>query len=107
MGVTNLASRLDLASLRCAGCDKSPPEIRKYVILAAANEKRAAVYVWENETTLHRETGAFLCGACLHLCQKLRLEPKWIATPENLTMVLPEIWGHRRRFRVASADVPA
>lgn len=55
--------------LICNGCGKSPSEIDEYV--SAANERHSGVadmtpdeYVWQEEGTLNRESGHFLCTDC-------------------------------------------
>ena len=56
--------------LLCVGCGKTPSELDEYV--GAASEEATGVvggmtpddYVWEEEGTLNRENGHFLCTNC-------------------------------------------
>lgn len=60
----------DYIDLLCVGCGKSPSELDEYV--AAASEEATGVaggmtpddYVWQEEGTLNRENGHFLCTSC-------------------------------------------
>lgn len=56
--------------LICTGCGKSPSELDEYV--SAASEEATRVpggitpddYCWDEEGTLNRENGHFLCTSC-------------------------------------------
>jgi hypothetical protein len=55
--------------LICVGCNKRPNELAEYV--SAASEAHSGVadmtaddYVWQEEGTLNRENGHFLCTNC-------------------------------------------
>lgn len=55
--------------LLCVGCGKTPSELEEYV--NAASEEASGKpdmtpddYVWQEEGTLNRENGHFLCTSC-------------------------------------------
>jgi hypothetical protein len=55
--------------LICVGCNKRPNELAEYV--SAASEAHSGVtdmtaddYVWQEEGTLNRENGHFICSEC-------------------------------------------
>lgn len=56
-------------TLICSGCNKSPSELDEYI--AAASPEHSGLpnmtpedYCWEEEGTLNRENGHFLCTHC-------------------------------------------
>ena len=87
------ASKYDLAMLHCVGCQKTPSQIKRYRVMSAIDGRRASIHVWEKESTLYRETGAFLCDACWHACRKLNLNKNWVASPVNVPEVQLLMWG--------------
>lgn len=50
--------------LICAGCGKPPSEIDEYVAVASVENMTPDDYCWEEEGTLNRENGHFLCTSC-------------------------------------------
>jgi hypothetical protein len=59
----------DRPDLFCVGCGKTPSELSEYI--SAAKEEASGVadmtpddYVWQEEGTLNRENGHFLCTPC-------------------------------------------
>lgn len=56
--------------LYCTGCGKPPAELQEYI--SAASEEATGIpggtspddYVWDEEGTLNRENGHFLCTSC-------------------------------------------
>jgi hypothetical protein len=59
----------DRPDLLCVGCGRTPSGLSEYV--GAASEKASGVvdmtpddYVWQEEGTLNRENGHFLCTPC-------------------------------------------
>jgi hypothetical protein len=53
--------------LMCIGCGKSPDQLDEYVEPAADQPddyRDAADYCWQEEGTLNRENGHFLCTVC-------------------------------------------
>lgn len=50
--------------LLCAGCQKTPSEIEEYIEDALVEGMSEDDYVWEEEGTLNRNTGKFLCTHC-------------------------------------------
>lgn len=63
-------SKPDYIDLMCVGCGKTPDELDEYI--DAVSEEATGVvggmkpddYVWEEEGTLNRENGHFLCTSC-------------------------------------------
>lgn len=51
-------------SLICIGCSKAPSELDEYVGWAEFEGMTADDYCWEEEGTLNRENGHFLCTGC-------------------------------------------
>lgn len=49
--------------LICVGCNKTPSELSCYTYMLEDGET-ADEFVWENEGTLNRENGHFLCDDC-------------------------------------------
>lgn len=50
--------------LVCAGCGLCPDELPGYVGAAREEEVSPDEYVWQEEGTLNRVTGKFLCDMC-------------------------------------------
>jgi hypothetical protein len=50
--------------LLCAGCGKTPSELSEYVGAASGASMTPDDFVWQEEGTLNRETGHFLCTSC-------------------------------------------
>lgn len=50
--------------LICIGCQKRPSGLDEYTGPADIEEITADDYVWEEEGTLNRENGHFLCTDC-------------------------------------------
>lgn len=56
---------MERPDLLCIGCGKTPGELREYKDMAEANRMASADdYCWEEEGTLNRENGHFLCTPC-------------------------------------------
>ncbi len=51
-------------NLMCQGCKLTPNEIAEYVDAAREEGISPEAYAWENEGTLNRENGHFLCTDC-------------------------------------------
>lgn len=51
-------------ALICTGCNKTPSELDEYVSMAKVNDMTVDDYCWEEERTLNRENGHFLCTGC-------------------------------------------
>lgn len=71
--------------LICIGCGKKPHELDEYVM--CASEEATGVkggmtpedYVWEEEGTLNRENGHFLCTECYIKAGQPSSPRGWIA----------------------------
>lgn len=50
--------------LICTGCNKEPKEIPEFVECAAEENITPDEYVWQEEGTLNRSNGHFLCTDC-------------------------------------------
>jgi hypothetical protein len=50
--------------LLCVGCGKTPSELSEYVGAASGANITPGDYVWQEEGTLNRENGHFLCTSC-------------------------------------------
>lgn len=50
--------------LLCIGCNKPPAELDEYSGVAEIEDMSPDDYVWEEEGTLNRENGHFLCTDC-------------------------------------------
>lgn len=50
--------------LLCIGCNKSPADLDEYSGIAEIEDMSPDDYVWEEEGTLNRENGHFLCTDC-------------------------------------------
>lgn len=51
--------------LLCTGCGKHPSEIDEYKDMAQVNNMESPdEYCWQEEGTLNRENGHFLCTSC-------------------------------------------
>lgn len=50
--------------LTCTGCGKSPSELDEYIGAGEANGMTPDDYCWDEEGTLNRENGHFLCTSC-------------------------------------------
>ena len=49
----------------CMGCKKAPHQLPEYIEMAKSEGYGSpAEFVWENEGTLNRENGHFLCTEC-------------------------------------------
>lgn len=48
----------------CVGCNKTPCEIEEYVEAAAEANQSPEKYVWDEEGTLNKANGHFLCTDC-------------------------------------------
>jgi len=76
---------MSLIHLHCAGCKRFPAQIQEYIDRAALeNMASADEYVAQEEGTLDRETGAFLCTACYIQFGMPTSPTGWTATPSNL-----------------------
>lgn len=45
-------------------CKKTPSQIQEYIDIAKVENTTPDQYVWEEEGTLNRENGHFLCTSC-------------------------------------------
>jgi hypothetical protein len=54
----------DLPQPYCTGCNKTPEEISEYVDMGIAEEMTPTEFVWDQEGTLNRRNGHFLCTSC-------------------------------------------
>lgn len=52
---------MERPALRCAVCKRSPGEINEYRLFAEMEEMTPDDYVWQEEGTLNRSTGEFVC----------------------------------------------
>lgn len=64
-----MSKKPDHIELICTGCGKEPADIDEYSTKAVReysgdNEMTPDQYVWEEEGTLNRENGHFLCTNC-------------------------------------------
>ena len=50
--------------LQCQGCQSFPWQLFEYTSMADEENISADQYVWENEGTLNRDNGHFLCTDC-------------------------------------------
>ena len=50
--------------LICTGCNKTPGEIEEYIDAAKDSKMTPDEYVLEEEGTLNKENGHFLCTLC-------------------------------------------
>lgn len=50
--------------LLCAGCGKTPSQLDEYVDMGRVEGMSPEDYCWEEEGTLNRENGHFLCTNC-------------------------------------------
>lgn len=50
--------------LFCRGCGKRPSEIDEYKDMGEVENMTPDDYCWEEEGTLNRENGHFLCTSC-------------------------------------------
>jgi hypothetical protein len=50
--------------LICTGCNKTPNQIQEYVDMGQVENMDPNQYVWEEEGTLNRTNGHFLCTTC-------------------------------------------
>jgi hypothetical protein len=62
-------SKPSYIELSCAGCHKTPSELQEYIDAAkpeCSGEENMTPdeYVWQEEGTLNRESGHFLCTDC-------------------------------------------
>lgn len=77
--------------LICGKCKRHPEDIPGMDDWARANEYSSpAEFVWNEEGTLDRGTGYFLCDECyIAVGQPANRypEPNWTATPENLRAI--------------------
>jgi hypothetical protein len=48
----------------CTGCKKSPDELSEYVEAAAESNCSVEKYIWDEEGTLNKQNGHFLCTDC-------------------------------------------
>lgn len=71
--------------LICIGCGRTPSEIQEYV--GAASEEASGEpdmtpddYVWQEEGTLNRENGHFLCTSC-YVDARMPSSPRGWTTP--------------------------
>lgn len=48
----------------CVGCNKKPVDLSEFIEYAEVEECTADEFVWENEGTLNRDNGHFLCTDC-------------------------------------------
>lgn len=53
-----------MIKLSCVGCGKSPSELPEYSPALTGEDIGADDYVWQNEGTLNRANGHFLCNEC-------------------------------------------
>lgn len=52
---------IERPKLVCAVCNKTPGELIEYILFAEENEMTPDEYVWQEEGTLNRNTGYFVC----------------------------------------------
>jgi hypothetical protein len=50
--------------LLCIGCGKAPNALQEYIDMGSVENMTPDEYVWEEEGTLNRENGHFLCTNC-------------------------------------------
>lgn len=50
--------------LICTGCNREPAEIEEYIEMAAEVEITPDEWAWEEEGTLNKTNGHFLCTDC-------------------------------------------
>jgi hypothetical protein len=55
---------MERPEMRCIKCDKTPSELDEYVNAGKDNGMSADDYCWQEEGTLNRESGHFLCTPC-------------------------------------------
>lgn len=77
--------------LICARCNRHPEDIPGYVdTYGDSGYSSPAQYVWNEEGTLDRGTGYFLCDECyiaVGMPSNRYPEPNWTATIENLKKI--------------------
>lgn len=90
-------------ALRCAGCGKRPAELIGYTAaVTALNEHRednglpgdvtVDDYVWDEEGTLNRTTGRFLCDGC-YIAAGMPTAPGGWKVPDGTDVGTPEEWA--------------
>lgn len=77
-----------MKSLQCGLCRRRPEDIEVYAELAKAVDLTADEYVWQEEGTLDRATGVFLCDSCYISAGMPSSPTGWTATPHNLAKVI-------------------
>jgi hypothetical protein len=50
--------------LICTGCNKHPSELAEYLDMAEVEDMTPDDYVWQEDGTLNRANGRFLCTDC-------------------------------------------
>lgn len=55
---------MEKPELICIGCGKKPEELDEYVEPATAYGMTIEDYIWEEEGTLNKRNGHFLCTPC-------------------------------------------
>lgn len=79
-----------MEQLICAKCRRTPDNIDEYIDAVAGTDMSPVQYVWEEEGTLDRRTGYFLCTLCylsVGMPSNRYPAPNWTATPDNLRAV--------------------
>ena len=71
-------------ALHCAGCGKAPAEIAEYVDAALVEQTTPELFVWDDEGTLDRASGAFLCTDCYIKLGMPTTQNGWKATTVNM-----------------------
>lgn len=74
--------------LECARCGQPPEETHGWI--AHEQDMTADQYVWEEEGTLDRATGKYLCDYCFFAVGMPTSKGGWKATPENLIALAVE-----------------
>lgn len=81
----NHPSTQERPPMSCGKCGKAPGDIEEYVIFGGFEDMSAEDFCWDNEGTLDRRTGRFLCTNCYIAVGMPTLPgPGWTATPANL-----------------------
>lgn len=55
---------ISMLDLLCVGCNKKPEEIQEYIDMGKVENMTPSQYVWEEEGTLNKENGHFICTKC-------------------------------------------
>jgi len=66
--------------LICVRCNHSPSELDEYIDAARRENMTPDDYVWEEEGTLNRENGHFVCTEC-YLAVGMPSSPRGWVTP--------------------------